>query len=106
MTEDCRSHFRLRTRDIFHKLIRKFGCDSITPHVPESDTVTHKRLRNLRKLQSRKKKQRSALREAQEENDSEAEEFIIKAKPRRLEHYLYFFTIIMNYPKKNYVVNK
>lgn len=83
MTDDCRSHFRNRTRDILSKLVRKYGCDSISAHIPESDTVMHRRLRNIRKIQSRKKKQKEEWKKQQDEDESEDEEFAVKSKPRR-----------------------
>lgn len=81
MTDDCKRHFRLKVRDILDRLVRKYGCESITPFVPESDTVMHKRLRNLRKLNVRKKKQKEERRQKQDE-DSE-EEFIVHSKSKR-----------------------
>lgn len=80
MTEDCKRHFRLKIRDILDRLVRKYGCDSLTPFVPANDTVMYKRLRNLRKLNARKKKRKEA--EKQDEG-SEDEDFIVKAKPKR-----------------------
>lgn len=79
MTEDCKRHFRIKVRDILDRLVRKFGCESISPHVPSTDTVMHKRLRNLRKLNARKKKQKEASRRDQDDD----EEFTVKSKPRR-----------------------
>lgn len=82
MTEDCKRHFRLKVRDILDRLVRKYGCDSITPHVHESDKVMHRRLRNLRKLNARKKKQKE-VQKKEEEEQSDDEEFAVRAKPRR-----------------------
>lgn len=80
MTEDCKRHFRLKVRDILDRLVRKYGCESVSPHVPSSDTVMHKRLRNLRKLNTRKNRQKEARKDQDDESD---EEFTVRAKPKR-----------------------
>lgn len=82
MTEDCKRHFRLKIRDILDRLVRKYGCESLTPFVPNDDTVMYKRLRNLRKLNARKKRQKEAEKEDSGNEDNE-EEFTVKAKPKR-----------------------
>lgn len=87
MTDDCKRHFRLKVRDILDRLVRKYGAESVTPHVPASDTVMHKRLRNLRKLNARKKKQKELSKEQEEEEASE-EDFIVHAKPKSVEEIL------------------
>lgn len=81
MTDDCKRHFRLKVRDVLDRLVRKYGCESITPFVPASDTVMHKRLKNLRKLNARKKKLKDEKKQ-KEEDDSE-EEFMVHTKPKR-----------------------
>lgn len=93
MTEDCKRHFRLKVRDILDRLVRKYGCESITPHVPESDKMMHKRLRNLRKLNARKKKQKEAQKK-EEEEQSDDEEFAVRAKPRRYSRSFLEYTIL------------
>lgn len=87
MTDDCKRHFRLKVRDILDRLIRKYGADSITPHIPPSDTVMLKRLKNLRKLNARKKKLKEMRKEQEEEEGSE-EDFIVHAKPKSVEEIL------------------
>lgn len=79
MTEDCKRHFRLKIRDILDRLVRKYGCESLTPFVPNDDTVMYKRLRNLRKLNARKKRRK----ESEQDEYSDEEEFTVKAKPKR-----------------------
>ncbi|CAH1969238.1 unnamed protein product [Acanthoscelides obtectus] len=86
MTDDCKRHFRIKTRDILDRLVRKYGCEALTPHVPMSDTVMYKRLRNLRKLNSRKKRRNQQEKEAEE--SSEDEDFTVKAKPKSVEDIL------------------
>ncbi|KAJ8983810.1 hypothetical protein NQ317_008936 [Molorchus minor] len=85
MTEDCKRHFRLKIRDVLDRLVRKYGCESLTPFIPTTDTVMYKRLRNLRKLNARKKRMKDAEKEEQE---GDSEEFTIKAKPKSMEEIL------------------
>ncbi|EFA09698.2 RRP12-like protein [Tribolium castaneum] len=85
MTDDCSRHFRLKIRDILNKLVRKYGSESIAPYIPESNTVMYKRLRNIRKLLARKKRQKEGQKE---EDGSEDEEFLVKAKPKSVEEIL------------------
>ncbi|XP_074031653.1 RRP12-like protein [Leptinotarsa decemlineata] len=85
MTDDCKRHFRLKTRDILDRLVRKYGCDSLTPFVPHTDVVMYKRLKNLRKLNARKKRMRDA---EKGEESSEEEDFAVKAKPKSVEEIL------------------
>lgn len=80
MTDDCKRHFRLKVRDILDRLVRKYGCDSIITHVPSTDTVMLKRLRNLRKLNARKKKHKENTKN--DESNSE-DEFVVHSKPKR-----------------------
>ncbi|CAG9830042.1 unnamed protein product [Diabrotica balteata] len=84
MTEDCKRHFRLKIRDILDRLVRKYGCESLTPFVQNTDTVMYKRLRNLRKLNARKKRRK----EEDREEESDDEEFTVKAKPKSVEEIL------------------
>ena len=41
---------------IISRIVRKFGFDMVSSLVPKNDVTTHKRLKNLRKLQERRKK--------------------------------------------------
>lgn len=82
MTEDCKRHFRLKIRDILDRLVRKYGCDSLIPHIPVTDTVMYKRLRNLRKLNARKKKHKEADKETAADGMDD-EEFIVRTKSKR-----------------------
>lgn len=85
MADDCSRHLRLKVRDILNKLVRKYGSECISPHIPVSNTVMYKRLRNLRKLNARKKRQKD---NNNDENSSDDEEFHIKAKPKTLDEIL------------------
>ncbi|KAK5645482.1 hypothetical protein RI129_006782 [Pyrocoelia pectoralis] len=85
MTDDCKRNFRLKIRDILDRLVRKYGCDAITPYVPTTDTMMLKKLRNLRKLNARKKSLKEAKRD---KSESDEEEFTVKAKPKSIEEIL------------------
>jgi ribosomal RNA-processing protein 12 len=82
MTEDCKHHFRLKTRNLFDRLVRKFGFDTIVAIVPASDAITHKRLHNLRKIQAKKKKMQAKEDSAENESDPE-NSFVVRAHPKR-----------------------
>jgi hypothetical protein len=57
--------------------------------VPASDVITHKRLRNLRKIQAKKRNMQT--KENQDENESDPEKsFVVKAQPKR---FVYTFGI-------------
>jgi len=85
MTDDCKRHFRLKTRDILDRLVRKFSYETISSLVPQNETVMHKRLRNLRKIHARKKKSKDV--ESEEEDDYKSE-FSVKNKPKSIEEIL------------------
>ena len=54
MPEDCKRHFRIKTKFLYERLVRKFGWDFVSSLVPKSDLVTHKRLKNMRKTLARR----------------------------------------------------
>ncbi|KAL3267861.1 hypothetical protein HHI36_007002 [Cryptolaemus montrouzieri] len=85
MTEDCKRHFRLKIRDILDRMVRKYGAETISPHIPPDDTVMYKRLRNLRKLNSRKKKRKETSKDEESDDD---EQFIVNSKPKSVEEIL------------------
>lgn len=87
MTDDCKNHCRQKTRNLFNRLVRKFGYDLIKALIPKDDTITLKRLSNIRKAQAKKDKIRG---EADEESDDEDndDDFRIKAKPKTMEDIL------------------
>lgn len=86
MTDDCKRHMRIKIRDILDRLVRKYGCDALTPHIPISDTVMYKRLRNLRKLNVRKKRMKERRKE--EDDDSTYDEFVIDSKHKSVNEIL------------------
>jgi len=80
MTDDCKKHFRQKTRDILDKLVRKFGFEVILGQVPSEDTITHKRLKNLHKIQARQKRERENRRAAKAAEDEDDEEYQVREK--------------------------
>ncbi|KAJ9588968.1 hypothetical protein L9F63_017728 [Diploptera punctata] len=84
MTEDCKRHFRVPTRNLLDRLVRKFGYDVISSMVPKSDESTQKRLNNLRKIQARKNK----LRSREEKDESDEDMFKIQSHPKSIEEVL------------------
>jgi len=54
MPEDCKRHFRVKTKFLLERLTRKFGWDFVSSLVPKSDINMHKRLRNMRKELARR----------------------------------------------------
>ncbi|EZA47728.1 RRP12-like protein [Ooceraea biroi] len=85
INEDCKRHFRQKIRDIFTKLIRKYAMESISSMLPISDTILHKRLKNINKIENAKRKERELERMKKREND---EEFNAKRKPKSIEDIL------------------
>ncbi|XP_045596456.2 RRP12-like protein [Procambarus clarkii] len=83
---DCQRKFRLKTRDILVRLMRKFGADRITALVPSGDTILHKRIRNLRKLEARKQREREARKDS--EGMSDDDDFKSRALPASLDEVL------------------
>ncbi|XP_066963061.1 RRP12-like protein [Macrobrachium rosenbergii] len=84
MVVDCQKKFRNKTRDIFDRLMRKFGADRTMALVPSDDDILQKRLRNLRKSAARKKRER----EAKKDGDDSDDDFETKAHPTSLDEIL------------------
>lgn len=89
MTEDCKRHFRLKVRDVLDRLLRKYGYETIQPLVPKDDHIMQKRLKNLKRLNAKKKASKD---ENEDYDDDGLEEFALKAKPKR-----YFVYLIKNF---------
>jgi len=86
MNEDCKRHFRQKVRDIFTKLIRKYGIGPISSMV-STDTILQKRLKNINKKEDAKRKKREIERMKKLENQND-EEFNAKRKPKSIEEIL------------------
>ncbi|XP_039293238.1 RRP12-like protein [Nilaparvata lugens] len=87
MTDDCKRHFRLKTRDILARLVRWYGADSVMSLIPAGDTVMMARVRNLKKIQSRKKKSREQELEAKKQKADDLE-FFVNKKPKSIDEIL------------------
>ncbi|KAK3554266.1 hypothetical protein QTP70_020128 [Hemibagrus guttatus] len=83
MKDDMRRHCRTKLKNIFTKLIRKFGFELVKSMLPAE---FHKVLANIRKVEARTKR-RKLLNEA-EEDGSDSEENIPKAKTDSIEDIL------------------
>ena len=86
MTDDCKRHSRQTTRYLFDRLVRKFGYDVIKSFIPKDDEMTLKRLKNIKKIQAKKKRDDEANEDS--DNDDEMDEFRIKAKPKTIDEIL------------------
>ena len=70
MPEDCKRHFRVKTKFLLERLVRKFGWDYVSSLVPRNDDKTHKRLKNMRKELARRARNVSEDSGADEEESS------------------------------------
>jgi len=59
MPEDCKRHFRVKTKFLLERLVRKFGWDFVSSLVPKSEEKMHKRLKNMRKELARRARKMS-----------------------------------------------
>lgn len=80
--DDVRRHFRVKLKNIFTKLIRKFGFELVKSMLP---TEHHKVLANIRKAEARSKRRKQA---SEEQEDSESEEEMPKKKNESIEEIL------------------
>ncbi|XP_053439817.1 RRP12-like protein [Nycticebus coucang] len=70
LSDDMRRHFRMKLRNLFTKFIRKFGFDLVKGLLPRE---YHKVLVNIRKAESRAKRQRALSQAAVEEEEEPAQ---------------------------------
>jgi len=68
MPEDCKRHFRVKTKYLLERLVRKFGWDYVSSLVPKSELKMHKRLKNMRKELARRARRVSEDSGADEED--------------------------------------
>ena len=83
MSPDCKRNFRLKTRAIYLRLIRKFGYINIVNLVPKSDEILLKRLRNIKKAESRKKRSQNADDDSDDGDDIETSSFVSRSTAKR-----------------------
>ncbi|KAL0867995.1 hypothetical protein ABMA27_008655 [Loxostege sticticalis] len=86
MNEDCKRHSRLEIGYFLTRMMRKYGADTIEKLIPATDDVFLRRLRNIRKMDNRKKRMKENQRD-QSENDSDMESEI-KGTSKTLEDIL------------------
>lgn len=81
MTNDCKRKFRQETKNIYQRLVRKFGIDLIIKLVPNTDVQTHVRLRALNKEAERMKRNKEK-RTKDKINNKVDVDFSFKTKPK------------------------
>ncbi|XP_047032780.1 RRP12-like protein [Helicoverpa zea] len=86
MPEDCKRHSRLEIGYFLTKMLRKFGADTVEKLIPQTDDVMLRRLRNIRKMDNRKKRQKDGQRD-QSDGDSDTD-MPIKGTSKTLEDIL------------------
>uniref|UniRef100_A0A8C3UG24 Ribosomal RNA processing 12 homolog n=1 Tax=Catharus ustulatus TaxID=91951 RepID=A0A8C3UG24_CATUS len=74
LSDDMRRHFRMKLRNLFIKFIRKFGFELVKGLLPAE---YHKVLVNIRKAESRSRKQRALKKAAAGMDEEEGEERIL-----------------------------
>ncbi|XP_017799417.1 PREDICTED: RRP12-like protein [Habropoda laboriosa] len=87
MNDDCHRHFRHKVRDILVKLLRKYGMETISGVIPTSNTILHKRLKNINKIEEAKKKKKE-LNKLKERDTDEDSEFNARRRPKSIEEIL------------------
>ena len=88
MSDNCRRHFRIKTRFLLERLVRKFGHDLLLGLVPKDDQVMKKMLNNIRKAHARKDKDEEKRRSGEDSDDEDggsSGEFKVRAKPKNMD---------------------
>ena len=82
MSDDCKRNFRLKTKYLYERLVRKFGWDFVSSLVPKNDETTHKRLNNMRKELARRARKHS------EDSGNDDEDFGVSKKHKTIDEIL------------------
>lgn len=82
MTDDCKRKFRQETKNIYQRLIRKYGTQIIIKFVPNTDIQTHVRLRAINKESERLKKKKEIKTSDKINDDKFNVDFNLKTKPK------------------------
>merc|ERR1712156_981529 len=77
MPEDCRRHYRVKTKFLLERLCRKFGWDFVSSLVPQSDITLHKRLKNMRKEMAKR------ARTVSEDSAGDEDDFSMSTKKQK-----------------------
>ncbi|XP_059092600.1 RRP12-like protein [Tigriopus californicus] len=88
MTEDCKRCYRLKTRYLLDRIVRKFGYDFVLSMVPKDDVLTLNRLKNIRKKQMQQKRRKDGAEPGESDDDDDDLEFNIKSKSKTMEDIL------------------
>ncbi|XP_013379809.1 RRP12-like protein isoform X2 [Lingula anatina] len=83
MKEENRHHFRFKAKEVFARLIKKFGYETVHEMVPVSH---HKMLLNIKKTQERAAKNKHAKGDHEEDEDDDG--FRNAAKPENIDDLL------------------
>lgn len=81
MAQDCKRHFRIKVKDIFVRLLRKYGDEFIFQMIPSHDVALVKQVKNMIKIRRRKSKDKQ---KKESENENEEDEFSVKSKPKTI----------------------
>jgi len=83
MPEDCKRHFRVKTKFLLERLVRKYGWDFVSSLVPKNELKMHKRLKNMRKEIARR------ARKISEDSGVDDEDFgIVKNRHKTMDEIL------------------
>lgn len=82
MTDDCKRKFRQETKNIYQRLVRKFGTQVIIQFVPNTDVQTHVRLRAINKESERLKRNKEKRIRDKSNDDKVDVDFSLKTKPK------------------------
>lgn len=80
MVPDTKRYCRVHIGYILKKLCKKFTSEEIVKLVPGNDEITHKKLKNIRKLMSRQKRHKLS---SDDKNDSSDEEDVINSLEKK-----------------------
>ncbi|XP_052739088.1 RRP12-like protein [Bicyclus anynana] len=84
MSDDCKRHSRLEIGYFLIRMTRKFGAEIVERLIPEQDQVMLRRLRNVRKMDNRRKR----LKEGQRDQDDSGSDMDVKGTSKTLEDIL------------------
>ncbi|XP_053617752.1 RRP12-like protein [Plodia interpunctella] len=85
MPDDCKRHSRLEIGYFLSRMIRKYGADTVEKLIPSSDEVMLRRLRNIRKMENRKKRAKDGQTDQESDSDNDIQ---IKGASKTLEDIL------------------
>ncbi|XP_022120685.2 RRP12-like protein [Pieris rapae] len=85
MNEDCKRHSRVEIGYFLSRMTRKFGAETVEKLIPKEDEVMLRRLRNIRKIDNRKKRMKEG--QTNQEADSD-DDLNVKGVSKTLEDIL------------------